>query len=56
MGTGETREVTSEPDGSYSFVELPAGEYELRWSVAGERHVVHSVTIPLHIGGTSEDE
>ena len=29
LGTGETREVTSEPDGSYSFVELPAGEYEV---------------------------
>ncbi|HTC67583.1 MAG TPA: TonB-dependent receptor [Candidatus Acidoferrum sp.] len=29
LGTGETREVTSEPDGSYAFVELPAGEYEV---------------------------
>src|ERR1700730_12571377 len=29
LGTSETREVTSEPDGSYSFVELPAGEYEV---------------------------
>ena len=29
LGTGETRDVTSEPDGSYSFVEMPAGEYEV---------------------------
>src|SRR6202163_2933994 len=28
-GTGETREVTADPDGSYFFVELAAGEYEV---------------------------
>jgi outer membrane receptor protein involved in Fe transport len=29
LGTSETREVTSNRDGTYSFIELPAGEYEV---------------------------
>ena len=45
LGTGEAREVTSEPDGSYSFVELPAGEYEVMalapgFQAAKAEHVV----------------
>jgi hypothetical protein len=35
---------------------LPAGEYEIRWTVAGEGHKTHSVAIAVHIGGTSEEE
>jgi outer membrane receptor protein involved in Fe transport len=45
LGTGETRDVTSEPDGSYSFVEMPAGEYEVTtlapgFQAAKAEHVV----------------
>src|SRR6202165_2701236 len=45
LGTGEAREVTSEPDGSYSFVEMPAGEYEVTtlapgFQAAKAEHVV----------------
>lgn len=29
LGTSETREVTSDSDGTYLFLELPAGEYEV---------------------------
>src|ERR1700682_5420403 len=29
LGTSETREVTSDSDGTYMFLELPAGEYEV---------------------------
>src|SRR6202790_3092650 len=29
LGTSETREVTSDGDGTYMFLELPAGEYEV---------------------------
>src|ERR1700732_1317712 len=45
LGTGETRDVTSEPHGSYSFVEMPAGDYEVTtlapgFQVAKAEHVV----------------
>ena len=35
---------------------LPAGEYEIRWTAAGQGHAAHTVTIAVHIGGTSEEE
>ena len=50
---------TQRPGGGGRFVAslaLPAGEYEIRWSVVGEGRIKHSVSIPLHIGVTSEDE
>jgi hypothetical protein len=34
---------------------LPAGEYEIRWSV-GQGRGAHTVSIAVHIGGTSEEE
>jgi outer membrane receptor protein involved in Fe transport len=39
LGTSETREVTSSPDGSYTFLELPTGEYEVAAMAPGFQEV-----------------
>jgi carboxypeptidase family protein/TonB-dependent receptor-like protein len=39
LGTSETREVTSDSEGDYSFVELPAGEYEVAAIAPGFQEV-----------------
>jgi len=43
LGTSETREVTSDSDGAYLLLELPAGEYEVSAIAPGfqEVHVGH---------------
>src|SRR5215470_8634661 len=35
LGTSETREVTSDDQGEYRFIELPAGEYEVSAVASG---------------------
>lgn len=39
LGTSETREVTSDSQGEYRFVELPAGEYEVSAMAPGLQEV-----------------
>ena len=39
LGTSETREVTSDSDGSYMLLELPAGEYEVSSIAPGFQEV-----------------
>lgn len=37
-------------------ITLPAGDYELRWTVSGLGKTAHSVRIPLYVGSTGEQE
>jgi outer membrane receptor protein involved in Fe transport len=39
LGTSETREVTSDAEGEYRFVELPAGDYEVSAMASGFEEV-----------------
>src|SRR6266849_7155653 len=54
VGTGETREVTSEPEGGYLLLELPAGEYEVSAIAPGfqafrQDHVIVGVGVETSV-------
>src|ERR1700687_23934 len=49
LGTSETREVTSDSDGTYMFLELPAGEYEVS-SIAPGFQEVHANHVTVNVG------
>jgi Carboxypeptidase regulatory-like domain/TonB-dependent Receptor Plug Domain/TonB dependent receptor len=49
LGTSETREVTADPDGSYMFLELPAGEYEIS-AIAPGFQEVHQGQVIVNVG------
>src|SRR6266849_1061891 len=54
VGTSETREVTSGPEGGYIFLELPAGEYEVSaiapgFQVFRQAHVIVGVGVETSV-------
>ena len=52
--TGQTRSVTSGPDGSYVIPELPAGEYELTGQAAGLSPVTSRVQVAVGADTTAD--
>ena len=62
--TGITRTATSNAEGLYSMISLPAGDYEVRCEAKGFRTLVRGATVavgqttqvalPMSIGGTQE--
>jgi hypothetical protein len=49
LGTSETREVATDADGEYRFLELPAGEYEVS-AVASGFEEVHAPQVRVEVG------
>jgi len=52
--TGQTRSVTSGPDGAYVIPELPAGEYELTGQAAGLSPVTSRVQVAVGADTTAD--